>query len=119
MLRAFRRRFFGDADGGLASGAIDDPERLAALFEAWNAKVKETVPPERLLVFQAKDGWGPLCAFLSVPVPEEPYPNVNDADEFKQRIKDAWWRALRIDAAAGLLVVGAATAAIFAARRLK
>jgi hypothetical protein len=83
MGSAFRRRFFADADGGIASGAIDDPQQLAVLFEAWNARVKEDVPSDKLLVFSAKDGWGPLCAFLGVPVPSEPFPNVNDVDAFK------------------------------------
>jgi hypothetical protein len=49
-------------------------------------EVKRTVPPERLLVHEAKDGWGPLCAFLGVPVPEVPYPRVNDTAEFKRRV---------------------------------
>jgi len=37
-------------------------------------------------VFDAKEGWGPLCAFLGVPVPNKPYPHVNDTEEFKANI---------------------------------
>ncbi|WP_344588545.1 sulfotransferase [Actinomadura vinacea] len=29
---------------------------------------------ERLLVLEVKDGWAPLCAFLGLPVPDEPFP---------------------------------------------
>ena len=36
-----------------------------------------------LLVFEAKDGWEPLCAHLGVPVPSEPFPHVNDREEFQ------------------------------------
>lgn len=25
------------------------------------------------------EGWGPLCKFLGVPVPDEPFPRANDA----------------------------------------
>ncbi|KAL8916913.1 MAG: hypothetical protein Q9208_008277 [Pyrenodesmia sp. 3 TL-2023] len=38
--------------------------------------VRETVPKERLLEFNVKEGWPPLCDFLQVPVPDEPFPNL-------------------------------------------
>lgn len=110
MTRAFRARFFGDADGGVASGAVFDPARLGARFEAWNAEVIATVPREKLLVFEAKDGWAPLCAFLGVPVPNEPYPRVNDTAEFKARVARDWRRAAALEAGA-LLLLGALAAA--------
>jgi hypothetical protein len=34
-----------------------------------------------------KQGWGPLCAFLGKPIPETPFPNVNDTAEFHRRIR--------------------------------
>jgi hypothetical protein len=46
--------------------------------------VRETIAPERLLVFDVKEGWGPLCAFLDVPVPEhEPFPRANETAAFQ------------------------------------
>lgn len=65
---------------------FSDRARVEKVFEDWNAEVKRVVPRERLLVHQAKDGWGPLCAFLGVPVPETPYPRVNDTASFKKRV---------------------------------
>ncbi len=48
-------------------------------YNKWVAEVKALVPPERLLVFEAKQGWEPLCRFLDLPVPkDEPYPATND-----------------------------------------
>ena len=44
--------------------------------------VKEVLPADRLLVFEARDGWGPLCRFLGVPEPEAPYPRINTRDQF-------------------------------------
>jgi hypothetical protein len=49
------------------------------LLRKWNAKVKQMVPPEKLLEMDLKDGWEPLCTFLNVPVPNEPLPRANDA----------------------------------------
>lgn len=48
--------------------------------------VKLLCPPEKLLIFDAADGWEPLCAFLGVPVPNRPYPRLNSTDEFTRTI---------------------------------
>jgi hypothetical protein len=55
---------------------------MIAAFERHNEEVKRTVPRERLLVFEAKDGWEPLCRFLGVPVPSVPYPKMNTSENF-------------------------------------
>ncbi|KAJ3480985.1 hypothetical protein NLG97_g7931 [Lecanicillium saksenae] len=44
--------------------------------------VRGAVPAEQLLEFDLKDGWEPLCKFLDVPVPDVPFPRVNDEAEF-------------------------------------
>ena len=41
------------------------------------------VPPKQLLVFDVKEGWAPLCKFLQLPVPDVPFPNINDANEIR------------------------------------
>mmetsp|Transcript_34366 Transcript_34366/g.41523 ORF Transcript_34366/g.41523 Transcript_34366/m.41523 type:complete len:266 (-) Transcript_34366:56-853(-) len=57
-----------------------DPEGwLASQYEAHNAKVKAKVPANKLLVFNVKDGWGPLCTFLEKEEPTEPFPFVNES----------------------------------------
>ena len=58
-----------------------------AYFNNWVEEVKRTVPKEKLLVFSVKEGWEPLCKFLNVPVPEEPFPKTNDSAAFKKDIK--------------------------------
>ena len=50
-------------------------------------EVKKHVPADRLLVWEAKQGWEPLCKFLGVPVPDEPFPNVNDTQQINRRVK--------------------------------
>lgn len=48
------------------------------VFSQHNREVRNTIDPSRLLVFEARDGWEPLCRFLNVPIPADPYPHVND-----------------------------------------
>ena len=46
------------------------------------------VPKENLLVWNVKDGWGPLCEFLGKPIPDGPIPHDNKTGdtEFVQKI---------------------------------
>ena len=46
-------------------------------FNSWNQSVIDYVPSDRLLVYQVKDGWGPLCQFLNTSVPDIPFPYKN------------------------------------------
>jgi hypothetical protein len=61
-------------------------EELASAYVAHNEAVKAAVPASRLLVYQVKDGWGPLCQFLGVPEPAEPFPRTNHRAEFWDRV---------------------------------
>src|SRR5207249_1107203 len=49
-----------------------------AAYERHNDEVRRTAPADRFLDFDVVQGWEPLCAFLGVDVPDEPFPNVND-----------------------------------------
>lgn len=66
-------------------GRLDDRDHAIALYEANVAAVKSTVAPGRLLVHALGDGWEPLCAHLSVPVPDAPYPSRNSSQAFAAR----------------------------------
>ncbi len=57
---------------GAFQGAKSDKERMKK-FEEWNKSVIQYVPKDRLLVFQVKDGWEPLCKFLNVEIPAMPF----------------------------------------------
>jgi hypothetical protein len=61
-------------------------EELAAAFEAHNKAVIEAIPADRLLVYEVKQGWKPLCEFLDVPVPDEDFPRTNHREEFWDRV---------------------------------
>lgn len=44
--------------------------------------VRRLVPKENLLEYSVKEGWEPLCKFLGEPVPDEPFPCLNDRASF-------------------------------------
>ena len=37
----------------------------------------QTAPKDKLLVYNVKQGWEPLCKFLEVKTPSEPFPHIN------------------------------------------
>jgi hypothetical protein len=89
-------------------GAMEDRDKAIARYHEHLAEVRAAVPPERLLVFKVDDGWGPLCAFLGAPVPDEPFPNVNDRAEIKKTIRDVirgMWIMVGLLAALALVVI--------------
>ncbi len=61
-----------------------DRDAAMAAFNAWNADVRETAPPERLLVWCPGDGWGPICDALGLDVPDQPFPHANTTAEFRE-----------------------------------
>jgi hypothetical protein len=55
--------------------------------------MKAEVPEERLLVFNVKEGWGPLCRFLGKEGPREkvgkgvvPFPRLFDTDQYRELV---------------------------------
>jgi len=73
---------------GTFGGRLDDDDHASTVFEQHNAEVQRTIESERLLVYQLGDGWAPLCKFLRVPVPDQPFPCTNSASEFFSRSPD-------------------------------
>jgi hypothetical protein len=76
------------------SGETSDRAFLTKVFADHVAAVKQAIPPDRLLVFDVKEGWEPLCRFLDVPVPDEPFPRVNDSANFDRINRDMMRRML-------------------------
>jgi sulfotransferase family protein len=66
-------------------GRIDDRAHVLKVFEQHIAEVKAAIPPDRLLVFDVAEGWAPLCEFLGRPVPDEPFPQVNERVAFRRK----------------------------------
>ena len=60
----------------------DDPAALITAYERHNDDVKKAVPEDRLLAWNASEGWQPICQVLRLPVPDEPFPWVNRRSEW-------------------------------------
>ncbi|KAI4150907.1 MAG: hypothetical protein LQ340_003818 [Diploschistes diacapsis] len=48
--------------------------------------VRRVTPKDRLLEFQVQEGWAPLCKFLGKPIPDVPFPYVNDTETLDERV---------------------------------
>jgi hypothetical protein len=83
-LRLVARMFW--IERGPFAAAHETPADLIAGMQRHEAAVKQQIPAERLLVWDVTEGWDPLCAFLGVPVPDEPLPHANDRDTFIGRV---------------------------------
>lgn len=68
-------------------GRFEDREHALQVYRENAERVRRVVPTERLLTFEAKQGWEPLCAFLGVPTPDAPYPHTNEAREIQLAVR--------------------------------
>ncbi|MBA3812104.1 MAG: sulfotransferase family protein [Caulobacteraceae bacterium] len=64
---------------------VHDRDWAISVFGRHNAQARAAFSPDRLLVYEVAQGWGPLCEFLGVPVPDGPMPKVNTTEEFRAR----------------------------------
>jgi hypothetical protein len=47
--------------------------------------LEESVPAEKLVFYDVRDGWEPLCRALNVPIPKDtPFPHVNDSEAIER-----------------------------------
>lgn len=70
---------------GTFSGRFEDRRYAIEVFNRHNEQVKQYVPAERLLVYEVKDGWRPLCEFLGVETPDDKlFPHANDTEAFRE-----------------------------------
>jgi hypothetical protein len=63
-----------------------DEAAAKAAYDAHNAEVRAAVPPGRLVDWHPGDGWEPICAALSLPVPDEPFPHLNTTADFRAMV---------------------------------
>jgi hypothetical protein len=80
------KTFFSSITGDFGD-RIHDRDFMVDYFRRHSAAVQAAIPPERLLVYQAGEGWERLCAFLGVPTPETPFPSENTRADFTARVR--------------------------------
>jgi Sulfotransferase domain len=68
---------------GTFNGHFEDKDDAIAIFHQHIENVKQRVPPDKLLVYNVKQGWEPLCTFLGIQVPsDKPFPHLNERSSF-------------------------------------
>nr|CCC94193.1 conserved hypothetical protein [Trypanosoma congolense IL3000] len=101
---------------GITNGSRGGSKRLspAIFLDTFEGHVKNVVPRDRLLVYRYGEGWEPLCAFLSKPLPVSdsgglvPFPANDDGkadvaylvDRLQRVERVVWWVTCLLIAAA-------------------
>ncbi len=67
-------------------GRLADKSYMVHAFGRHTAAVKASVGPNNVLVYDVREGWGPLCAFLEVEVPLQAFPHLNQREIFTERV---------------------------------
>jgi hypothetical protein len=65
---------------------LKDKQEVIRRYNAINEETLNFLPKERSLVYEVKSGWEPLCNFLNVPIPSEPFPRTNSREQFKKNV---------------------------------
>ncbi|KOG26255.1 sulfotransferase family protein [Streptomyces wedmorensis] len=74
---------------GVFDGRFEDKDHAIAAYHRHNEEVVRALGADNVLVYDVKQGWEPLCAFLGVDVPQEEFPHANDSAAMRQRIAAA------------------------------
>lgn len=75
----------------LFGGRVHDAQHVIDVYQRHSETVRESVPSDRLLVYQVSEGWGPLCDFLNQPVPDTPFPRTNDEKGFTDTTRELFF----------------------------
>ncbi|PKX95424.1 sulfotransferase family protein [Aspergillus novofumigatus IBT 16806] len=85
-MHKFRRMARAIIRDGALQG-FSDKKAMIARYMKHIERVKKTIPSHRLLIFDAKDGWQPLCHFLNMSPPSGvSYPHSNRGGDFEARL---------------------------------
>jgi hypothetical protein len=72
---------------GRFQGRFEERDFAISNYLAHIEEVKKLVPPEKLLVYDVRQGWEPLCDFLNIPVPDQDFPHLHDTDAYLSYIR--------------------------------
>ena len=64
---------------------FEDREYATAKYRLYCQEVMADTPNDKLLVYDVSQGWQPLCDFLGLEVPAEPFPVKNTRKLFRER----------------------------------
>lgn len=52
-------------------------------FRSYYQALDDALPSKKALRFDVRSGWGPLCEYLGVPIPDSPWPSMDDWRKYK------------------------------------
>lgn len=88
-----KRRLILDRTFG---GRYRDKKCALEVYQKHIQNVIDLIPSGRLLQFNIKEGWEPLCSFLGKPIPNASFPKLNERSEFLASTPD-WAKKLKQD----------------------
>lgn len=97
--------------GRVFDNRFADRDHAFAVFQRHITEVTQHVDPDRLLAYDIRDGWAPLCRFLGVPVPDSPFPRLNDRTTRRRRRRRLVARRLGPPVSAAVIYICVAYAA--------
>jgi Sulfotransferase domain len=83
--RNFARMYSKVITGDTFNGDLSKRNMIKS-YQDHSENIKLQCPPEKVLFFNSSDGWEPLCKFLNVPIPNKPYPYLNESKETSDRV---------------------------------
>jgi hypothetical protein len=79
-------KYNGEMIDNIFGKDLKDKQKVIKIYNAINEETLNFLPKERSLVYEVKSGWEPLCNFLNVPIPSEPFPRSNTREQFKKNV---------------------------------
>ena len=70
-------RYWG-CDFGNSNASVDSRQKCMESYQQHNERVMQAIPADRLLVYNFSDGWAPIAHFLGKPIPDVPFPYVDE-----------------------------------------
>ncbi|KAK8133579.1 hypothetical protein PG984_005591 [Apiospora sp. TS-2023a] len=75
--------------------AAESPDNIRAqcrdVYRRHYREIRRAARPGQALEYALDDGWEPLCEFLGKPVPDVPFPHINDGAEFEEKLANYRW----------------------------
>ena len=110
LTKGFDVPFFDDID--MAAYGTLRPESTVLYkkkYREHNERVRAVIPKEKLLIFNVKQGWKPLCEFLGCDIPDQEFPRQNVKGELAKflnsMITDAITKLVAVFAVFVLLII--------------
>ena len=88
--------------------AFSSPDKATIFYQEWIEDILRTVPSDRLLKFDVRQSWPPICRFLDVKLanPDQPFPRLNEAEDFMKIVVTNKWNIWsKLFSGSGLLML--------------